>query len=272
MQEMHVTSWSEFLDELKRLREQRVEVGKHYNSTSSAFLFRGQANACWKLETTLERETSKHHSFADYFRIVGAAQPQLETFTPNRWAFKELPELEIWARKYDNLKLTPFPGYDYLTYLRHHGFPSPLLDWTRSIYVAAYFAFESPVDDRVAIFVFWENTGLGKASSSNAPQIHTFGPHVRSHIRHFNQQSSYSICCEFESGEWKYTKHDLIYGSSAPTLQDVLYKFTIPASERSNVLASLDSMNINAFSLFQSEEALLRTISIREFLLREHEL
>src|SRR5579871_975887 len=34
-----------------------------------------------------------------------------------------------------------FPGYDYMAYLRHHGFPSPLLDWTRSPYVAAFFAF-----------------------------------------------------------------------------------------------------------------------------------
>jgi FRG domain len=33
------------------------------------------------------------------------------------------------------------PAYDLLIYTRHHGFPSPLLDWTRSAYIAAFFTF-----------------------------------------------------------------------------------------------------------------------------------
>ena len=44
-----------------------------------------------------------------------------------------------------------------MAYLRHHGFPSPLLDWSRSAYVAAYFAFNKAVEasnGRVSIYVF----------------------------------------------------------------------------------------------------------------------
>jgi hypothetical protein len=32
-------------------------------------------------------------------------------------------------------------SYDFMTRLRHHGFPSPLLDWPQSPYTAAFFAF-----------------------------------------------------------------------------------------------------------------------------------
>jgi hypothetical protein len=46
--------------------------------------------------------------------------------------------------------------------------------------------------------------------------------------------------------------------------QDWLYKYTIPASEREKVLRKLDKYNINAYSLFGSEESLMETLALRE--------
>jgi hypothetical protein len=43
-----------------------------------------------------------------------------------------------------------------------------------------------------------------------------------------------------------------------------LLKFTIPSTERRAALQHLDLMNINAFSLFGSEDSLIRTIARRE--------
>ncbi len=43
--------------------------------------------------------------------------------------------------------------------------------------------------------------------------------------------------------------------------QDRLLRLTVPASESGEVLKQLDSYNINAFSLFQSEEALMETVA-----------
>ena len=45
---------------------------------------------------------------------------------------------------------------------------------------------------------------------------------------------------------------------------DVIWKFNLPATERLKVLKLLDRSNINAFSLFQSEESLMETMAFRE--------
>jgi hypothetical protein len=48
------------------------------------------------------------------------------------------------------------------------------------------------------------------------------------------------------------------------TDQDVLWKFVIPAKKRLKVLTQLDKYNLNAFSLFDSEESLMETLAFRE--------
>jgi predicted MPP superfamily phosphohydrolase len=47
--------------------------------------------------------------------------------------------------------------------------------------------------------------------------------------------------------------------------QDLLWKFVIPAGERKKVLRVLERSNINAYSLFGSEESLMETIAVRHF-------
>jgi len=49
------------------------------------------------------------------------------------------------------------------------------------------------------------------------------------------------------------------------THQDLLWKFSIPTSEKFKVLRRLDLYNLNAFSLFSSEESLMQTMALREF-------
>jgi len=44
----------------------------------------------------------------------------------------------------------------------------------------------------------------------------------------------------------------------------------MPASEQVYVLKQLEEYNLNAYSLFGSEESLMETLAIRELLLRPH--
>ncbi|WP_156302402.1 hypothetical protein [Methylogaea oryzae] len=57
-------------------------------------------------------------------------------------------------------------------------------------------------------------------------------------------------------------KHTDVFGYDYEQ-QDQLWKLTLPKSEATKVLRQLDDYNINEFSLFQSEDALLSTLATR---------
>ncbi len=63
---------------------------------------------------------------------------------------------------------------------------------------------------------------------------------------------------------WRFANHEDVFNSRQPTEQDLLWKIVIPADERAKVLAHLDEFNLNAYSLFGSEESLMETLAYRE--------
>ena len=98
--------------------------------------------------------------------------------------------------------------------------------------------------------------------------MRAIGPYVRSHRRHFRQQSDYTICGNFvENSGWHFYPHERVFGQSPK--QDFLWKFNLPSTERFKVLRLLNDYNLNAFSLFDNEESLLETMWFREQVLRE---
>ncbi len=253
--------WEDFIEEVRFLTDGR----------EATFLYRGQTDSEWALSTTLERAGKDDIRITDYNRLISVIQPAVETFTGTNWGVPPYGlNDEDALKKYDEFSLGSFPAqnlYSYMVYLRHHGFPSPLLDWTQSPYIAAFFAFrEARNIPRRAIYVFCERpTGL-KMTSNHKPHIRPMGPYVTTHRRHFRQQSNYTLCASYIQSEWRYTSHQRVLDEEHSD-QDKVWKFTIPSTERLRVLQILNDYNLNAYSLFDSEESLMETMWLREVLL-----
>jgi len=199
-------------------------------------------------------------------------RPAVETFTGAEWdvplytialegSFRSDREL-FSSHQFPSVQL-----YRYLVYLRHHGFPSPLLDWTASANIAAFFAFREVGKAQArSIYVYCERPNVFKGGVVGEPAIRSIGRYVRSHPRHFRQRSDYTICASFESNSgWHFHPHEPVFGGRGR--QDYIWKFNIPSSERVEVLRRLDDYNLNAFSLFDIEETLLETMWVREHVL-----
>jgi len=271
MKEIYVGSWEEFEDELKKLFTEHEARKQASNLHVSNFLFRGQSNFEWKLETTLERYAPGVLRVSEYFRRIHAAKPQIETFTGHHWTIPTPPEYEDWLEEQDALGFSNIHAYDYMVYLRHHSFPSPLLDWSRSPYVAAFFAFRHACERRakyVSIYAYLEYAGKAKLISPQLPHTTVRGPYVRSDPRHFFQQSQYTICIVFSNGDWVYGSHEEALANENED-QDLLWKFNVPSIEKLKVLQLLDRYNLNSFSLFGSEESLMETLAFRELIIKD---
>ncbi|OFW33136.1 MAG: hypothetical protein A3J28_14040 [Acidobacteria bacterium RIFCSPLOWO2_12_FULL_60_22] len=147
---IEVNTWEEFEKRLKDLQEMHRQAESSAWSPVSRFLFRGQENSCWPLTTTLERRGREGMLVADYCHLISDVKPEIETFTGLKWDdLPAYPEIKKSLREeYDSFgRLLP---YDYMVHLRHHGFPSPLLDWTKSPYIAAFFALRQAPPPRKA--------------------------------------------------------------------------------------------------------------------------
>ena len=63
--------------------------------------------------------------------------------------------------------------------------------------------------------------------------------------------------------------HESVFSTSSRENQDLLWKIDIPMSLRREALEFLERVNINAFSLFGSEEALIEACATRQFVIKE---
>jgi hypothetical protein len=278
VEEKDLPNWESFQSEIEILR------AGHLKDSTSPLLFRGQPNSKFGLTTTLERAGCEGMTVKDFYQlVVNRVRPVIETFTGLQW---DVPNFDLDVMKsFNDIELMSkigsdaFPSvqlYRYLIYLRHHGFPSPLLDWSYSPYVAAFFAFRNSVGTlfpgqptKRSIFVYCEYSQGSKTTSSMLPSMRAIGPYVRSHSRHFRQQSDYTFCMAYDKKVgWKFHPHESVIGSHGDK-QDALWKFNLPSEEGRKVLDLLNQYNLNAFSLFDSAETLLETMWFREHVLRK---
>jgi FRG domain len=264
-----LNGWAAFESAASRMLDDFEKRRTQVKGYMSHPLFRGQANAEWRLQTTLERFSPKSWTVSDYFALIKVARLAVGSLTGRVW---ELPGLER-GFNFDEDEQGPPPGYEFMIYLRHHGFPSPLLDWTRSPYVAAFFAFACRPHagrNEVALYSFVEAVGQGKMWDTDRARIIGLGPTALTHERHYSQQCEYTICKKAVPPDRAiYASHEEALGRAPVIAQDILTKYVIPISDRAFFLRKLESMNIHHYSLFRDETALMQTLAYRE--IEKHE-
>lgn len=275
MEVIRTNSWAEFERELRVVRE-RYGVYRRELSDGQLFerrnmvLFRGQENETWPLLTTLERKSNRQFNVMSYMSLALRARNELESFTGHTWTVPPYPEVEREIRDKQDPAVVHLPAYDFLVYLRHHGYPSPLLDWTESPYIAAYFACLNSGHADPAIYCYIERPHLTKGGSVGDALLSVMGPFVSTDKRHFAQRAWYTIATRwrYEESSHYFCKHEEVF-SRNDEKQDVLVKIVLSAEARLEVLRALSDYNINHFTLFQSEDALVRALELRHFDLNE---
>ncbi len=262
-------SWSIFQSCANQLIEknktQRSKTPLYY----SDWVFRGQSQQSWMLATSLERYIKNELNLEDkkfyleeYYRAAHSVLPAVNSLTGNNF-----PDIEdIDEKDFSKFGYFKQPSFHY--FLRHNGFPSPLMDWSYSYYVAAFFAFSAATNsDDVSIYAYREYCGESKSGIVGRPIIETQGPYIETHHRHFSQQSTYTVCyaSEVKNGERKvyFAKHeDAVLTESS---SDHMIKFILSKNEKDKVLESLYYMNINDYSLFRTDESLLKSEAFLNF-------
>src|SRR5262249_24726421 len=102
----------------------------------------------------------------------------------------------------------------------------------------------------------------GRLSSggTNKLELHRIGPYLKTDRRHFLQQAEYTLGLTY-TGIWHFCSHQEMFTQRGG---HGLWKFNIPTSQRVHALAYLEQFNVNAFSLFGSDDSLVSTLAIRE--------
>ena len=255
--EVRLTSWAQY-----------TEFVQHEMLDYNSYIWRGQRRDDWRLETKLDR-------------LVGSGNLSKE----KRYEFvhSHLQQFKLAVR--GRRGITPVPlstDEDWWALGQHHGLATPLLDWSTSPFVAAFFAFIETARQQTryrAIFALHKPTivsrsilkarlanlerkeklraadageiklgGLGRIAMKGTipPEVKFIQPLSDENHRLVNQGGLFtSSPSGAHLDQWVQDNYDAEIDKGAS-----LVKVLVPNKEREQALRMLNRMNINHLSLF----------------------
>ncbi len=222
-----VESWEAFIEAMR---------SPDHNKAKGEIVYRGQAGHDWHLSSTLAR------------LFDGGAVPaehQANLLAQFRLAMRgrgldvsNLDEQEIWA------------------FGQHHGLRTPLIDWTKSPYVALFFAFDEPDTEGVdnpSRAVFCLNMTAIRADESLSEII--FEPTHHENARLVNQAGLFTITPSGKDNLVsailnELAENEVINPDDPMDVARYISKIHIPNENRVECLNTLRKMNIHHANLF----------------------
>jgi len=222
--EITLPTWAKFRAYLEPYVKQPL-------SRSQQVLFRGESNARWALKSTLDRHR-RFKSSSDRNAFFAQLMAQFKREATGLMPEASMINDEAW-----------------LLLARHHGLPTPILDWTQSPYVAAYFAMDGCKRPRdAAVWIF--DRLIFAASAIPAISIIEDSASIAFNRRAQEQGSVFMQVHDIDSRVEEY-------------LAAGLTKLVLPAAERALALRDLDAMTINRRALFRDLDGAAQTAAWR---------
>lgn len=233
-----------------------LEAAVFVPNSKRKYIWRGQRRSDWTLSSSLDR----------LFDAIGLLSGTPETL--ERKSAEHLKAFQFAVRGRRGTNPQTLTENDWWALGQHYGLATPLLDWTRSPFAAAYFAFEeatNPTEFRVIygldqIAVLQKSAELADGPSlerGRPPVIEFFDSMADENQRLVSQGGLFTrapIGMPIE--EWVVQAFE---GSPIP----VLLRIEIPNKDRVAVLSGLDRMNINHLSLFPDLGGASRFVNLK---------
>lgn len=205
----------------------------------SHFVWRGQRDSEWGLQSSIDRlvETNPRKKLTK--RLLETHLEKFKVATRGRRGAnppREISEDEWWALG------------------QHHGLATPLLDWTRSPFVALYFAFEKSESPKSGVRAVWALSGAASLNSKlkenhsdlESSVLQLIRPHQDENARLVSQGGLFTRAPLGQTVEDWIRKHASFGEEGAAHLIRIL----IPDYAREECLRALNMMNINHMTLF----------------------
>lgn len=242
---------------IKNLKQfdEEIDSVKAKHSDCSEILYRGQVGSSWKIQSSLERIRTEEMDCEEYYGHIDKLKPLINPLIKNK--FYRKMTCSGYPFDFDEYEEGSWslPEMGYLAYLRHHGFPTPTIDWTESHYVALFFACEDFVKSKTTgkVFVYCQKL-RSNVNGDGIPKFLKVGRYVETDKRHFVQQSQYLIPMVYEK-KWKFITFERVIEDNTNSYDFVAIE--IEKEAKKSIIKELRRMNINRYTMYLDEDSLI---------------